>query len=220
MYPKYIYILIYVISLSVGLLNYKKIKGTKMMLFLYILLLGLLAETAGYYVGFYTKKGNTFPVYNTYKLLSISALFFLFGSFIKNKAKRRVILGLFTSIIIFGIFNFIFKYPSFLRYQFDTWMYSSVCLIIMILIYLIDLLSVDTILKVKEVMLFWVAIGNLLFFIGYLPVFTLSTYFNFDGIWDYTVLSLNIMMSLFYITGFILSKREYNNPSFINNPNT
>jgi len=220
MYPKYIYILIYLLSLSVGILNYKKIKGTKMMLFLYILSLGLIAETVGYYVGYYAKVRNTFPVYNIYELLSVSAYFFLFRSFINSKTKRRITLGLLVSIIVFGIFNFIFKYPSILTYQLDTWMYCAVCFIIVILMYLIDLFNMDTILKVKEVLLFWVAIGNLLFFIGFLPVFTLSTYFNYNGIWDYTVLSLNIMMSLFYITGFIFSKRKYNNPSFINNPDT
>jgi len=36
MMPKYIYIVIYLISFVVGLINYKKIKGTKMKFFLAI----------------------------------------------------------------------------------------------------------------------------------------------------------------------------------------
>jgi len=211
MSPKYIYVLIYLISFGVALANYKKIKGTKMMWFLYILLLGLITESTAYYVGFYSNYRNTFPVYNLYNFLSFTAYFFLFRSFIQSKVKKKVILGVFISFISFAIFNFIFIYHTILKSHLNSWMYGGFCFIIVILIYLFDLLNTDIIHKLKNVLLFWVSIGNLLFFIGFLPVYTLSTYFNYNGIWDYTVFSLNILMHICFITGFLISKKEFNN---------
>lgn len=211
MSPKYIYILIYLISCGVALANYKKIKGTKMMLFLYVLLLGLIAESVGHYVGFYSNYRNTFPVYNIYKLLSLTVYFFLFRAYIQGETKKKIILGVFISLMIYGVFNFIFTYPSILQYHLNTWIYSDFCFIILILIYLLDLLQSNLILNLRHVLLFWVSIGNLLFCIGFLPVFVLSTYFNYDGIWDYTIFSLNVIMHICFITGFLISKREFNN---------
>ena len=206
MNPKYIYVLIYLISFGVALANYKKIKGTKMMWFLYILALGLLTETLGYIVGIRFKT-STFPIYNTYKILCFSAYFFLFRSYVQSKIKRKVILAIYSSLIVFAVFNFVFYYPSILQYQLNTWIYGNLCFIVVIIVYLFDLLHRDIIHNVKNVLLFWVGIGNLLFYIGFLPVFALSTYFNYNGIWDYTIFSLNIVMSICYVTGFIVSKR-------------
>ena len=181
-----------------------------MMYFLYILLLGLMAESAGYYVGYYADYKNTFPIYSVYKLLSLSIYFFLFRSYVQNKTKKKIILGLYLSLVIVGIYNAIFVYPSFLVYHLNTWIYGSICFLIVIIIYLFDLLKTDVILNIKNVLLFWVSIGNLLFIIGFLPVFALSTYFNYNGIWDYTVFSLNVLMHTCFIIGFLISKKEYN----------
>lgn len=207
---KYIYILIYLISCSVAIAYYKKIKGTKMMLFLYILLLGLLTESTGYYIGYYSNYRNTFPIYNLYYLLSFIAYFFLFRSCIQNKIKKRVVVGLFMSFILFMLLNYIFTYLTILKYHLNSWMYGDVCMIIIILIYLLDLFQGELILNVKHVLLFWVSVGNLLFFVGSLPVGVLSVYFNYNGIWDHTVFTLNIIMHTCFITGFLISKREYN----------
>lgn len=210
MNPKYIFVLIYLISVVVALAHYKKIKGTKMMYFLYILLLGFMAESAGYYVGHYTDYKNTFPIYNVYEVLSFSVYFFLFRSYVQNQTKKKIILGLYLSLMMVVIYNAIFVYPSFLVYHLYSWIYGSICFLIVIIIYLFDLLKTDVILNIKNVLLFWVSIGNLLFIIGFLPVFALSTYFNYNGIWDYTVFSLNVLMHTCFITGFLISKREYN----------
>ena len=182
-----------------------------MMFFLYILLLGLVTESTAYYVGFYSNYRNTFPVNNLYNLLSFTAYFFLFRSFVQSKIKKRIILGVFISFISFAIFNFTFIYHTILKYHLNSWVYGGFCFIIVIIIYLFDLLNTDIIHKVKNVLLFWVSIGNLLFFIGFLPVYVLSVYLNYNGIWDNIVFALNIIMHTCFITGFLISKKEFNN---------
>lgn len=210
MNPKYIYVLIYAISFGVALVHFKKVKGTKMMFFLYILLLGLITESLGYYVGYYASYNNTFPIYSVYKLLTLSIYFFLFKSYVQDQTKKKIILGLYLSLILYGVFNAVFVYSSFLVYHLNTWIYGSICFLVVIIIYLFDVLKTDIIFSIKKVLLFWVGIGNLLFIIGFLPVFALSKYFNYNGIWDYTVFSLNVLMHTCFITGFLISKKEYN----------
>ena len=209
--PKYIYIVIYLISVIVGVANYGKIKGTKTSYFLYFLLLGLITESLGYYIGFYAEYRNTFPVYNIYGFVRFIFYFIFFSSFIENIAKKKTVRLILVSYVTVAFVNFIFFQPSIFEYQLRTSIYGSFCFIITIIIYLIDLFNRDIILNLKHVLLFWVSIGNLLFFIGWLPVVVLSVYLNFDGIWDYTVLTLNIIMHTCFIIGFLWIKRKYNN---------
>lgn len=210
MIVKYIYVLIYLISCSVAIAHYKKITGTKMMYFLYILFLGLVAESIGYYVGFYSNYKNTFPIYNLHYLLSFTAYFCLFRFYIQSKIKKRIVLGIFISFLLFVFYNYFFTYPTILKYQLNSVMYGDICMIIVILIYLLDLFQGELILNIKNVLLFWVSIGNLLFLVGSLPVGVFSVYFNYNGIWDYTIFTLNIIMHICFIIGFLFSKRKYN----------
>ena len=208
--PKYIYIVIYLISVFVGIINYNKIKSTKTRYFLYILILGLVTESLGYYVGFYTDFKNTFPIYNIYLGVSFCLYFLFYRSFIQNTNKKKIVTFILLSFLIVAVINFIFFQTSIIKYQLNTFIYGSFCFIITIIIYLSDLLNSDIILNIKNVLLFWVSIGNLLFFIGWLPVFVLSRQLNFDGIWDYIILALNIIMHTCFIIGFVLSKKQYN----------
>lgn len=210
MIPKYIYVLIYFISVIIGILNFKKIKGTKVSYFLYILILGLITESLGYYIGYYTQNRNTFPIYNTYYGISFSIYFLFYKSFIKSKIEKKLIMFFLISFLIFGIINYTFIQTSFFNFQLNTFIYGTFCFIVIINIYLFDILNSDVILNIKYVLLFWISIGNLLFFIGWLPVFVLSKYLNYDGIWDYITLTLNIIMHICFILGFLLTKKDYN----------
>jgi len=44
-----------------------------------------------------------------------------------------------------------------------------------------------------------------------LAVFIIVELINWQGIFNYIILGLNILMSLCFITGFIISKKEFNN---------
>jgi len=208
---KYVYILIYLVSLLIAIVFFSKIKKTKSHYFVYLLTLGLITETAGYYIGFYTKLKYIYLVYNIYALLNFSFFILLYRSFIENVRKKKAILFILCSFLVVAIITYLLIDTSILKYQLTTFIYGSFCLIVTIFIYLSDLFDKDIILNIKSVFMFWVSIGCLLFYICYLPVFTLASYAKYNVAWHTIILFLNIIMHLCFITGFILSKKEYNN---------
>lgn len=209
MFPKYVYFIIYGISLTTGLFYYDKIRNTKARYFLFLLLLGFITEGLGYILGIRLKM-NTFLIHNIYKFFSLTFLMLFFYSYIQNKRKKFILKILLFLFIVFYILNFLLVTPSFYVYQTNSAIFGSICLVIAILIYLTDLLSSDKVLDIKHVLLFWLATGNLIYYVVYLPVFSMAKFLHYGNIWNYIIFALNIIMHAFFITGFVISKKEYN----------
>lgn len=207
---KYAYILIYLVSVLFAVANYNKIRGTKSQYFIYLIILGLIAESLGYYIGFHTKLQYIYLVYNLYALLNFSLFILFFRSFIENVRKKKVVIFILSSFLLVAIINYLFFQTSILEYQLTTFIYGTFCFIVTIFIYLSDLLNRDIILNIKNVLIFWVSIGSLLFFIGWLPVFALTSYVKYNIAWHSIILFLNVIMHICFITGFIVSKKEFN----------
>ncbi|WP_144439123.1 hypothetical protein [Lutibacter profundi] len=62
----------------------------------------------------------------------------------------------------------------------------------------------------NKLLLFWISIGLLLFYVGILPIIIMSSFLEYRGLFDYIILLLNIIMYGCFITGFLVSKKEYN----------
>jgi len=92
-----------------------------------------------------------------------------------------------------------------------SWIIGQLFVVIAIMIYFMELLSSDAILNIKYSLFFWISIGVFIFNIGILPVFVIGELIDWQGIFRYIILGANIIMSLSFITGFIVSKKEYNN---------
>jgi len=208
---KYAYILIYLVSVFFAVANYHKIRGTKSHYFIYLIILGLIAESLGYYMGFHSNLHYNYLVYNLYAILNFSLFILFYRSFIENVRKKKVVILILSSFLLFTIINYIFFQTSILEYQLSSFIYGTFCFIVTIFIYLSDLLNRDIVLNIKNVFMFWVSIGSLLFFIGYLPVFALASYVKYNIAWHNIILFLNVIMHTFFITGFIVSKKEFNN---------
>ena len=64
--------------------------------------------------------------------------------------------------------------------------------------------------NLKEYMFFWISLGVFLYVIVFIPVFIIAELIEYKGAFRYITFGLNIIMSLCFITGFIISKKEYN----------
>ena len=208
---KYAYILIYCISVFFAIINYHKIKGTKSRFFLYLLIMGLITEILGYYIGFHTKLKFIYAVYNVYLFLNFIFYILFFRSFILNKKKRKIVIYILLSLITFIAINYAFIQTSFLKIQLNSFVFGTLSLIVTIILYLSDLIEKDIILNIKYVLLFWISIGSFLFYIGWLPVTVLSSFIKYNVAWHIIILFLNILMHSCFITGLVLSKKEFNN---------
>jgi len=81
---------------------------------------------------------------------------------------------------------------------------------VIIMIYYTEVLKSNDLLYFQKSLFFWISIGVLLYNIGFVPVFIIAELIDFTGIFRYIAFALNIILSLCFITGFIVSKKEYN----------
>ncbi len=87
---------------------------------------------------------------------------------------------------------------------------GSIIIVVVVLIYLTELLQDDAILNLKGSMFFWISLGALLFNIGFIPVFVIAEFISYSGVFRIITLILNLLMAGCFITGFIISKKEFN----------
>lgn len=209
MIPSYSITIIYLITFLVGLLNVKKVLGSPLILFLIIVLLGFSVELQGT-LSQYVFEHNSRIGYNLYKIASIILYFWFFYKFINDGFKKKLIIVIGSFFILFTLFHYFFIHQTILKFNLTVSLLGAFSLIAVIFIYLADVLNSDKILELQFLLPFWVAIGNIFFFIGYLPVFTLARKFGFYYMYDIIVLILNIIMNIFFIIGFLKCKKDVN----------
>ncbi len=203
----YIFSVLSFITFFVGVITYNKYKNSFLKYFLYFLFYEFLTEITSYYIGFILNK-RTFLIFNIYIL--ISSIFFLtLFRFYINKHKIYINFMLIV-YLIFYVCNVLFIQKTLQTFQSYSIILESIFVVISSIILFIELLNSDDILKINRSLLFWVSIGLLLFYVGILPIIIMANFLNYGGLFDYIILFLNVIMYSCFITGFIVSKKEYN----------
>lgn len=210
MFQKYFFIGNYLLIILVGIIYWNKIKQSlPLKLLMWFLVYSLITEIMGTYFAFYAKI-NTAVIYNTWNVISYLFYSFLFLVLIKNKIKRIVIFCLTLTYLIYELVNTLF----FQNYLTNVYSYSTILikifLVVTILMYFSEILKSDFILNVKESMFFWISLGVLIYSIGFIPVFVIGELIDYQGIFRYITFTLNMLVGLCFITGFIVSKKDYN----------
>lgn len=211
MLPIYTYVIIYAITIIVGLFTYSKYAHNKpLKLFLIFLIYSFFTELIGAYVGRILVI-NTNVIYNSWNIASFLFYAFFILTSIKNEKKQWYIKFLLVLFIGLTVINISF-FASFTgEVLVSNMLLSSFFVSICIIIYFTELLQSDEILNIKNSLFFWICFGAFLYNFAFLPAVALAKYTSFFGVFKYITFGLNIMMSLCFITGFIISKKEYNN---------
>jgi len=149
--------------------------------------------------------------YNTWYFVNSFFYLFFFLSEIKSPKKQKFIISLIAIFSLYSIISIIFFKDFRSEFFIECWILGQLFVILTIMIYYAELLNSDAILNIKYSLLFWISIGVFIFNIGILPVFVIGELIDWQGIFRYIILGANIIMSLSFITGFIVSKKEYNN---------
>lgn len=206
----YKYIIIYTITLSIGLFSYKKYNhNLQLKLWLYFLVYSFITEIVSRYI-IETYNVRAIRMTNTWWFVNSFFYLFFFLSKIKNINKRKVIKGLIAVFSIYSIVSIVFLKNFGKEYFVGNWILGQLFVVLTIILYYTELLKSDAILNIKHSMFFWISIGALIFNIGILPVFVIGELIDWQGIFRYIIVGLNIVLSLCFITGFIISKKEYN----------
>lgn len=209
-YINLIYPLIYFIIIIIGVVNFEKIRNSKLLkLFLIFLIYSLVTELIAFFVGVIFRK-NTFYIYNIWNLANSYFSFYFFYKLINNKLKRNIIKTIALFYTVFSIVDITF----FTTFIFDNLNYniivSSILIVISVMLYFAELLNNEAVLIINKSIYFWISVGVLFFNIGMIPIFVIAELINYRGIFDIIILSLNIIMAICFITGFIVSKKEFN----------
>jgi len=209
--PFYTYPLIYAISIIVGLLNYRKFSHNKYLkYFIYFLIYTFFSEVVGAYLGRYLVVPNNI-VYNTWIIVNFLFFSFFILSRITSKKKRFFIKILVFIFITITLINVIF-FGHYVKYLFlNNAIFAKFSVIILTITYFMEMLESDEVLNIKNSLFFWIALGEFLYNLGFLPAFALFKFITVFGMFQYIIFILNIIMHSCYITGFIMSKNEHNN---------
>lgn len=199
------------ITIIIGFVHYHKYKNTLLKYFLWFLCYGFLSEMIGFLVS-YVFKYNNVIVFNIYTLVQYEFFLWLFYRHFKT-AQYRILtksVALFTGFSF--IINSIFFQDILTTFQSYSLLVGGFFLIITIILFFTELLNSDVILMVKNLLIFWVAVGILLFQLGLIPVFIATKYINYTNgnTYGYILLILNFITSLCYSLGFIWTKKNLN----------
>ena len=210
MLQKYFFICNYLLLIALGIYHYKKIiDSPPLKMFLFFLIYSFFTEVAGMVFAYYLKINTAF-VYNSWNIVSYLFYSYFFLSKISSQNKRRLI-KIFTIIfIILFLINALF-FQKYMNQIFSSnIILGKILMIVTVMLYYTELLKSDLILNIKESLFFWISLGIFIYSIGFIPVFVIAEYISYQGAFRYITFGLNILMSLCFITGFLISKKQYN----------
>ena len=209
-YFNLVYPLIYLISILFGISNYSKIKeNIYLKMFLGFVIYSLFTEIGGYYISFVLGK-RSYYIYNIWTLANTYFYLFFILVLLRDTFKKRILQTLIFIYTIFSIVDILF-YSDFIGSSLNiNIIVGSFLIVFAVLFFFTELLKSDLILDLKHSMVSWIMFGVLFFNIGTIPIYIIAELIHYQGVFDYITLGLNIIMAGCFITGFIVSKKEFN----------
>ena len=201
---------LYAIVFVISLIKFPLYKNSYLKFLPLILLLTLVAETMGMYINKVYGPPNI-VIFNIYYFFYFSMFFYLFMKVIEEvKFKKYIKIGIgifwvfyLRDLIFTDIFNESFT---------TSYIAGAGILIFSITLYYISILQSSLVFVVKNDLLFWISVGLFLFYIGYLPIKILRSWFyNFNSFFEILQLiqfSLIIIMYLCFLMGFLWMKKR------------
>jgi len=194
----------------VAILFYRKYKHTALRFFPLILVYLFLNEiSAGLLHKHLEDKINL--LYTIYNVIFFIFFYYVFWNFVKKRSFRKLIKTAAIIYILAGIINPFYK-DIINKPQLFAYVVGACLLIFCIILYYIEILSTSRILLINQELLFWISIGLLLFYVGYLPI-KLTRHYSAnltDGFVTLRVVHriLIIIMNGCFIFGFLWTKKK------------
>ncbi|WP_386807756.1 hypothetical protein [Lutibacter holmesii] len=129
----------------------------------------------------------------------------------KDSFKRNFLKLLLATYIVIVAIDVIFIENFITEGLINIMIIGSLFVVISVMLFFVELINRDEILEIQNSLIFWISIGVLLFNIGFIPIIIIAEFIAYRGVFSYIILTLNIIMSLCFITGFLVSKKEFNN---------
>ncbi len=201
-------LIIEIIAAGVALISFSNYKHTPLKYFPILLVYTVVNEFIG---GIGIFKTNNVVIYNIYNIIFFLFFLWVFWHFIANKRFKKWILGAVIIFMLTCIINPIFQ--NFIREsQLFTYLIGACTLLFCIILYYIEILSTSQVLIINQELLFWISVGLLLFYVGYIPIKLTRVFFEFH---NNMYINLRIVHRLLiiilngcFITGFLWMKKK------------
>jgi len=150
-------------------------------------------------------------LYNIYNTIFFLYFFYVYSQYVARKNHRNWIYIASFLFVLVCIANAIFK--NFVQWpQVTAYIVGASFLIFCIILYFIEILTTSKILNVKQHLLFWVSVGLLLFYVGYIPIKITRLYFANKMDLLLTIKTVHILliiiMNACFILGFIWTTKK------------
>lgn len=193
----------------IALLFYKKYKDTPLKYLYIIFLYGAVNEMVGSFVGNYL--GYNAFLYNIYNTLFFFYFYYVFLQYVQKTNHKNWIFLCFVIFTVACLVNPFFE-SYITRPQLFAYIVGACLLIFCIILYFIEVLTTSKILHINQDLLFWVSVGLLLFYVGYLPIKITRLFFADKQNLLLTIkavqLLLIIIMNSCFIIGFLWMKKK------------
>lgn len=204
---------LYVITLVVSLVFYKRYKHTPLRYFPLLLIFTIIIESIGLFIT--TTEGesaNTSMYYNSYHIVAFLFYFYVFRHSIDTKSFKRAI-TIFAVIYILSSSVNPFYQDFLLESQLGSWLIGGIFLILSVFLFYGEVLNNDKTHEIRHDPLFWIGTGLLFFHAGYIPIKIIRLYYakltgnQYLGL-AILQLSVLIISYLCYNIGFIWSRKN------------
>ena len=151
------------------------------------------------------RTATGFLLYNLYDIIVTSTVLYLTYTQIRNLYRKKIILAIIILIVLWFLSSTLYVnlFEEFSTYNFTIF---TISVVIGLLIYFIDLLNSNELLKINRSLFLWIAMGFLIFFIAF-PVIQLARKFIGNEIeiqkkLNYVQFSIHIISNLVIAFGF------------------
>jgi hypothetical protein len=194
------------VAATFATIHFKKYRFSKEKYFIYFLWYTFLTELTSSILG-WCFQYNFVVAFIIYDFVSFLFYMFWFYSILNKKLNKKVIYFMGSFFIIVAVLDFIFQdWQTTNKY---TFICGAFIIIISSLLYFSELLKSDKILYLKSELGFWIAIGLLLFNVGFVPIEIFKDTFNSISETRIVItICLNIILYTCYSLGFIWVRKE------------
>lgn len=200
-------------ALVAGVINWGKVKHTYWKYFVFYCGVILMTELLAKYIGYGLRKpGLNADIYFFFGIPV--QFFFFFWLFYRWSSlwtgKIFALLGLLVYLIAW-VLEWLYLREKKMWFSSFSYLMGNIFLLILLVNYFIRFVTSNEILQYRSDMMFWVAAGILVFFVGTLPFYGLRNflYYNYRGIfyfyWDASYF-LDCLMYLFFTFSFVWGK--------------
>ncbi|WP_299678117.1 hypothetical protein [uncultured Dokdonia sp.] len=207
-----IFDIIQIITAIVSSIYFYKYKNSFLKYICYFLWYTIANEFLGNYIGEILEK-DTGYLYNIRRIVLFTLIYWILKNAIKDKKRLKIINILFFIYALIQGIEIVYKYKTIIvDYYTISYFIGGLISFLGIMYYAIELLKSQNITFLHKNLTVWFLIGNLIFWIVYLPInliFTNYEYFSKEVLDNLSVIhnTFIIIQNIIFILGFIISER-------------